>query len=42
MSGFVVDANNDADFDNNGSGGFTDIWSGIVRLTVDGEPLNDW
>ncbi|MEO1259543.1 MAG: sialate O-acetylesterase [Bacteroidota bacterium] len=41
-NGFVADANNDVDFDNNGSGApFTDIMSGIVTLTVDGEPLND-
>ena len=41
-NGFVADANNDVDFDNNGSGNpFTDIFSGIVTLTVDGEPLND-
>ena len=39
---YVADANNDVDFDNNGSGDpFTDIFSGIVTLTVDGEPLND-
>ncbi len=39
---YVVDANNDVDFDNNGSGvPFTDIMSGIVTLTLDGEPLND-
>ncbi len=41
-TGFVADANNDVDFDNNGFGNaFTDIFSGIVTLTVDGEPLND-
>ncbi|MDF1698714.1 MAG: sialate O-acetylesterase [Saprospiraceae bacterium] len=41
-TGYVADANNDVDFDNNGSGNpFTDIFSGIVTLTVDGEPLND-
>lgn len=41
-NGFVADANNDVDFDNNGSGNpFDDIFSGIVTLTVDGEPLND-
>ena len=41
-NGFVADANNDVDFDNNGYGEpFTDITSGIVTLTVDGEPLND-
>ncbi len=39
---FEADANNDIDFDNNGSGNpFQDIFSGIVTLTVDGEPLND-
>lgn len=39
---FEPNANNDVDFDNNGSGSaFTDIFSGIVTLTVDGEPLND-
>lgn len=39
---FVADANNDIDLDNNGSGSpFTDIMSGIITLTVDGEPLND-
>jgi len=39
---FEADANNDVDFDNNGSGpAFSDIFSGIVSLTVDGEPLND-
>ena len=41
-NGYVADANNDVDFDNNGFGNpFTDIFSGIVTLTVDGEPLND-
>ena len=41
-NGYVADANNDVDLDNNGSGNpFTDIFSGIVTLTVDGEPLND-
>ncbi|MEO1259235.1 MAG: sialate O-acetylesterase [Bacteroidota bacterium] len=41
-NGFVADANNDVDFDNNGFGApFSDIQSGIVTLTVDGEPLND-
>jgi len=41
-SGFVANVNNDVDMDNNGSGNpFTDIKSGIVTLTVDGEPLND-
>ena len=41
-NGFVADADNDVDFDNNGFGNpFTDIMSGIVILTSDGEPLND-
>ncbi|MEM8585059.1 MAG: sialate O-acetylesterase [Bacteroidota bacterium] len=41
-TGFIADADNDVDFDNNGSGEpFTDIMSGIVTLTLDGEPLND-
>lgn len=41
-NGFVANANNDVDLDNNGSGNpFTDIFSGIVTLTLDGEPLND-
>ncbi len=39
---FEQNANNDIDLDNNGSGNpFTDIFSGIVTLTLDGEPLND-
>ncbi len=39
---FVADANNDVDFDNNGFGNpFSDIMSGIVTLTPDGEPLDD-
>lgn len=39
---FVSDANNDVDFDNNGFGNpFTDIMSGIVTLTLGGEPLDD-
>ncbi len=39
---FEPDADNDIDFDNNGLGlAFSDIFSGIVTLTVDGEPLND-
>jgi len=39
---FVDNADNDVDFDNNGFGpAFTDITSGIVTLTLDGEPLND-
>ena len=34
---FVADANNDIDLDNNGSGpAFSDIMSGIVTLTLDG------
>ncbi len=41
-NGFVADANNDVDLDNNGFGApFSDIMSGIVTLTADGEPLND-
>ncbi|MEO0726265.1 MAG: sialate O-acetylesterase [Bacteroidota bacterium] len=41
-NGFVADANNDVDLDNNGFGPpFSDIMSGIVTLTEDGEPLND-
>mgnify|MGYP001274599098 CR=1 FL=1 len=41
-NGFVSNANNDIDFDNNGYGNpFTDIMSGIVTLTSDEEPLND-
>ena len=41
-NGFVADADNDVDLDNNGSGApFTDIFSGIVTLTADGEPLDD-
>lgn len=35
-------ANNDIDFDNNGSGpAFSDIFSGIVTLSIDDEPIND-
>ncbi|NNK80477.1 MAG: T9SS type A sorting domain-containing protein, partial [Flavobacteriales bacterium] len=41
-NGFVADADNDVDNDNNGSGNpFTDIMSGIVTLSSDDEPLND-
>jgi len=41
-NGFVADADNDVDFDNNGFGNpFTDIMSGIVTLTLDEEPLDD-
>jgi hypothetical protein len=41
-NGYVADADNDVDYDNNGFGEpFTDIMSGIVTLTLDGEPLND-
>lgn len=41
-NGFVADADNDVDLDNNGFGEpFTDIMSGIVTLTLDGEPLDD-
>lgn len=40
--GFVEDADNDIDFDNNGFGGaFTDIMSGIVTLGLGEEPLGD-
>ncbi|MFT6106712.1 MAG: hypothetical protein ACJATL_000948 [Rickettsiales bacterium] len=39
---FVANANNDADLDNNGYGKHnTDITSGIVTLTIGGEPLED-
>jgi hypothetical protein len=41
-NGFVANADNDIDLDNNGSGNpFSDIQSGIVLLTPDEEPLND-
>ncbi|MEL7220129.1 MAG: sialate O-acetylesterase [Bacteroidota bacterium] len=41
-NGFVANADNDVDFDNNGSGEpFMDIFSGIVTLTSDEEPLDD-
>lgn len=41
-NGFVANADNDIDLDNNGFGNpFTDIQSGIVLLTTDEEPLND-
>ncbi|NNE25863.1 MAG: T9SS type A sorting domain-containing protein [Saprospiraceae bacterium] len=41
-NGFVADANNDVDLDNNGFGNpFTDIMSGIVTLSLGDEPLND-
>jgi hypothetical protein len=41
-NGFVADADNDVDLDNNGFGDpFTDIMSGIVTLTSGDEPLND-
>ncbi|HMQ49601.1 MAG TPA: sialate O-acetylesterase [Saprospiraceae bacterium] len=41
-NGFQANADNDVDFDNNGFGNpFTDIMSGIVTLSSDGEPLND-
>lgn len=41
-NGYEANADNDVDLDNNGSGNaFTDIFSGIVTLTLDGEPLND-
>ncbi|MDC0230467.1 T9SS type A sorting domain-containing protein [Aureispira] len=39
---YIANANNDIDLDNNGFGNaFTDIMSGIVTLTINGEPLND-
>ena len=41
-NGFVANADNDVDFDNNGFGpAYSDIMSGIVTLTPDEEPLND-
>jgi hypothetical protein len=41
-NGFVANANNDVDLDNNGFGDpFTDIMSGIVTLTSGEEPLDD-
>lgn len=41
-NGFVSDADNDVDLDNNGFGNpFTDIMCGIVTLTSGEEPLND-
>jgi hypothetical protein len=41
-NGYEPNANNDIDFDNNGFGNsFSDIMSGIVTLSADGEPLND-
>ena len=41
-NGFVSNADNDVDMDNNGSGNpFTDIFAGIVTLTPDEEPLGD-
>ena len=41
-NGFISNANNDVDLDNNGYGiPFTDIMSGIVTLTTDEEPIND-
>ncbi len=41
-NGYVEDADNDVDLDNNGFGEpFTDIMSGIVTLSPDEEPLND-
>ena len=41
-NGFVSNANNDIDLDNNGFGyPFSDIMAGIVTLTSDQEPLND-
>ncbi|MFK7935621.1 MAG: M66 family metalloprotease [Saprospiraceae bacterium] len=39
---FTTDPNTDTDLDNNATGEpFTDIFSGIIELTADGEPLND-
>lgn len=39
---YVADADNDEDFDNNGSGlPFTDIKSGIITLSIGEEPLDD-
>ena len=39
---YVANADNDVDLDNNGFGNpFTDIMSGIVSLSLNGEPLND-
>lgn len=41
-NGFVSNANNDVDLDNNGSGNpFSDIMAGIVTLTSGEEPLDD-
>jgi hypothetical protein len=41
-NGFIAEANNDIDNDNNGFGEpFSDIMSGIVTLSLDGEPLGD-
>lgn len=41
-NGYVEDADNDVDLDNNGFGDpFTDIMSGIVTLSLGDEPLND-
>ncbi|MBK8623496.1 MAG: hypothetical protein IPN79_17485 [Saprospiraceae bacterium] len=41
-NGFQTDADNNVDKDNNGFGNpFSDIMSGIVTLTSDGEPLDD-
>ena len=41
-NGFVNNADNDIDLDNNGFGNaYTDIMSGIVNLSFDNEPLND-
>ncbi len=39
---FEADPNTDIDLDNSGTGlPFTDIFSGIIHLTLGGEPLND-
>ncbi|MFK7756445.1 MAG: sialate O-acetylesterase [Flavobacteriales bacterium] len=41
-TGFEADADNNVDFDNNGSGSpFSDIMSGIITLASGTEPLND-
>lgn len=41
-NGFEPNANNDQDLDNNGYGSpFSDIMSGVITLSSDGEPLGD-
>ena len=41
-NGFIAEADNDVDFDNNGFGNpFTDIKSGIINLVPGEEPLDD-